>query len=440
MAWGDVDGDGDPDLYVARSDGFASVLYVNDGRGGFRADTASPATGDAGPSEGAAWVDLDGDGDLDLYAVQRSDQPARLFVNEGGRLRPRTDAVLTAGGRPASMACFADLEGDGDLDVFVTGYRGASNLLAVNDGSGSFRSVELPEAARGGGEARACAWGDLDGNGLPDLFVANARTPNVLLVNRGGVLEPAAPEGMSSRDAYSYGASWADADQDGDLDLFVANFDGANVLWLNDGGVLTAESEDRTPQSAASKGHSWGDFDLDGRLDLYLASGTPAPGQTNRLYRGRADGFEADEAVGWLAHADTSAGAAAADMDGDGDLDLFVANWGSADGPDRLYRNRTTGRAWIVIRPHDQDGNTGGVGAFVSVLATVDGGPRWQHRWIAAATGYAGQDDGGAHFGLGDAARVDSVVVRWPSGTVDRFGGQEVGRVVVLTQGEGRSP
>ncbi|MGE0555400.1 MAG: CRTAC1 family protein [Gemmatimonadales bacterium] len=422
VTWADVDGDGDADLYVARSEGYRSMLYRNDG-GRLVALTESPISVDVGNGEGASWVDLDGDGDLDFYAVNRSHRPALLYRNDGERLTRWPDSLLTAP-RAASMACFVDVDRDGDLDGFVVGYDDSPSVLALNDGRGRFEPAALPASATEPGTARACAWGDLDDDGLPELFVANARRPNLLLRNLGdGRLAAWPTPHLDSHAAYSYGASWADTDQDGDLDLFVANFDGDNVLYRNDGGRLTPLSRDATPQSAASKGHTWGDFDLDGNLDLYLGSGTPAEGMLNRLHLGDGrGGFRIAPAAPWLLQADTSAGIAAADYDRDGDLDLYVANWGSARSPDRLYRAETVGRSWLALRLQGRRSNRFGIGARVAALATIGDERRWRHRYLRAATGYAGQDEPIVHFGLGDAAGVDSLVVRWPSGRVDRFG------------------
>lgn len=205
VTWGDFDGDGDPDLYVARSEGHRSMLYRND-RGRFVALDQSPISVEVGNGEGASWVDLDGDGDLDFYAVNRSHRPSLLYRNDGGRLVQWPDSLLGAP-RAASMTCFADADRDGDLDGFVVGYDDSPSLLAINDGSGRFGMARLPESAAEPGAARACAWGDLDDDGLPELFVARARRPNLLLRNQGGGrLEPWPTPHLDTHVAYSYGA------------------------------------------------------------------------------------------------------------------------------------------------------------------------------------------------------------------------------------------
>lgn len=324
----------------------------------------------------------------------------------------------------------------GDLDVFLVGYRAGRNQLFRNEG-GVFTEIPLPAWAIGQGEGRACGWGDPDDDGLPDLAVAVALRPNLLLLNRGGFhfVRGGLP-GLERDSAYSYGISWADVDQDRKQDLFVANFAGDNMLYRNLGGGQWARSADgRTLESAASKGHAWGDYDLDGDLDLYLGSGTPEPNQRNVLFTQNLAGrWHAEPAT----FADTSAGIAWGDLEGDGDLDLFVANWGSPGSVGRPYRNTATDRnapaGWLAIELRGTRSNRRGIGAQVSLLSGVGAARRWQHRWLDATTGYAGANQPIIHFGIGTGT-VDSLVIRWPSGQVDRHGRVEPRRRYQATEG-----
>jgi hypothetical protein len=426
VAWGDLDGDGRPELYVTRGAGFRNTLYRNAGTGLVAVDR-SPASVDLGDSEGAAFVDVDSDGDLDLHVVSRNQGRGLLLENDGrGNLIARTDTLLAPSAMSASMACWADVDNDGQLDVFILGYRtGASRMLRGD--SGRFVPMIVPAQLPRSGSGRACGWGDVDGDGLPELAVAVAGASNVVLRNRGGFQFETMPLPVSPSDrAYGYGVTWEDVDQDGRLDLFIANFDATNILYLQrQGGWETSPWGDRLA-SPASKGHTWGDFDLDGNLDLYLGSGTPDNTvlQRNMLYLGtRAGEWRAETAGEFAAHADTSAGTAWADVDDDGDLDLFVANWGSPRSVGRMYRNvaDASARGWLKIELRGARSNTMGVGARVSVLTSMPGERRWQHRHLSANTGYSGQNEPIIHFGLG-ASAVDSLVIRWPSGQVDSHG------------------
>lgn len=443
-AWGDYDGDGDPDLFVTRPayEGPAqhNVLYRNDGEGRFSRvslDHPPPAGW-----EGAAWIDVEGDGDLDLHVVGREGAGSIFYENHGGELVRRGDDPFGGAVHSASMACWADADADGRLDVFVVGYGEGRNAFFRSAGAWSFEPVPLSELARGGGSSRACTWADLEGDGLPELVVANARRPDLLLRNRGGAdLSADTTTGLQADTAYGYGLSSADANGDGRVDVFVANFDAGNSLYLGSGdGSLERMELGGSLQSAASKGHAWGDYDLDGHQDLFLGSGTYRPDMLNRVYlAGDGGRFALVQEGDFAAHADTSAAVANADYDLDGDLDVFVANWGSPANRNRLYRNTTTVGDWLKIRLRGVESNRMGVGARASVLVSHEGGERWLHRWLSAATGYAGQNEPVLHFGLGHPGRVDSLIVAWPSGTVDHFGELPARATIVIREGS-RTP
>jgi hypothetical protein len=454
VAWGDFDDDGDQDLYTANTAGQWNALYRNlllgthgdqpDGEfavgngpthPGFlkltdpgRSSLALTAAF-GGNSEGVNWVDYDGDGDLDLFVVNRNRERDNLFRNDGPiGFTPILDSGLTDRHSGASMACWADVDGDGWLDVFVTGYDGVPNLVYRNEGGGRFVEVLESHLSSGNGETRACGWADANDDGLPDLYVANnTQGPNRFFLNQGGWEFSEVTQGhFVEAVGYSYGVSWADYDADGDLDLFVANFDRRNVLYRNNGrGELTPDSANllSTERGGASKGHAWGDYDLDGDLDLFVANGTYGPDMRNFLYLNEGDGTFIRDMRGDLAmHADTSAGAAWSDYDLDGDLDLFVASWGSSDQVNRLYRNttsQTTDRAWLSVTLQGDRPNTFAIGARVICVVTTEGTSRRMTRWNWPTTGYGSQNQMLAHFGLGDATVVDSLIVRWPDGTRD---------------------
>jgi hypothetical protein len=457
VAWADFDQDGDPDLVVANTAGQWNAFYRNtllgvrhDGRATVESGDSttrgsamasflkvsdpdlSPLGGVAaarGNAEGVSWVDYDGDGDLDLHIVTRGRQADLLFENQGAEGLTRVtegELVRTAG---SSMACWADVDGDGWLDVFLVAYRDEQrNTLLRNLGGGRFQNLRDSPVTAGSGTGRACAWGDPDDDGLPDLYVGNAREPNGFFRNRGGFeFEPDVEAGhLVEHVGYSYGLSWADFDGDGDHDLFVANFDRENVLYRNDGsGHLEPVRADPIAEetAGASKGHAWADYDLDGDLDLFVANGTYGPDMRNFLYLNQGDGQFIRELRGEvLAHPDTSAGTAWADYDRDGDLDVFVANWGSSDQVNRFYRNTArdiTDRSWVAFRLRSATPNTHGWGAKVRAKVTLQGESRWMTRWNIPTTGYGSQNDLVVHFGLGDADSVDSLAVRWPSGRAD---------------------
>ncbi len=431
VGWADFDQDGDYDLVVANTGGQWNSFYLNtlrgrndDRRGDSPANTRA-STISEGPqflkasdpdlsfvgsvaasgsrAEGVSWVDYDGDGDLDLHIVTRGQEADLLFNNQGEAGLVRVlDGMLV---RPISstMACWADVDGDGWLDVYLVAYRDTQrNSLLRNRGRGVFEDMSDSPAAFGSGTGRSCGWGDPNDDGLPDLYVGLAREPNRFFWNRGGFVLQRETDTSHLTDhvGYSYGLSWADFDGDGSHDLFVANFDVENVLYRNDGtGRLEPVADD------------------------LVANGTYGPDMRNFLYLNDGQGHFARDMNGEFAlHADTSAGAAWADIDLDGDLDIFVANWGSSDQVNRLYRNttsQTTGRSWVTFRLSSTSPNSFGWGAKVRAKARIRGVQRWMTRWNIPTTGYGSQNGLMVHFGLDDATSVDSLFVRWPSGNTD---------------------
>lgn len=447
VAWGDYDADGDPDLYVANSNGQWNALYRNNGDGTFKKMTEgggdigaiSETVKHGGNSQGVNWVDYDNDGDLDLYIASRGSEANFLFKNLDNLGFARvTDHPLTDEGMGTSMACWADIEGDGDLDVLVVASGSGSNFLFENLGEGMFKSLSDHPLAGGNGRARACACGDVNNDGLPEFYIANARTPNEYYVNLGNWKFEKVEKGHLVEDVgYSYGVSWADYDDDGDLDLFLANFDKKNFLYQNDGnGNLSPVKKGivSTETGGASKGHSWGDYDNDGDLDLFVANGTYKPNMHNFLYLNQGNGdFKKEYSEIITKHADTSAGMAHADFDRDGDLDIFVANWGSADQINRFYENTTTERNWISVRLKGIETNTYGIGTRVSVFYSDN----TQNRWMYPVTGFGSQDDYELHFGLGKTEHIDSILIDWSNGRIEKHQNLRVNEHYLATEGGG---
>lgn len=432
VAWGDFDCDGYPDLIVANTINYPELLYRNNRDGTFSQVLEVAPTLTAGWTESVSWVDIDNDGDLDIFAV-RTEGRNPLYRNDGDAGFVQIEAGdLTGDNAAGSMACWADYDNDGFLDVFVVNRNEQNDTLYRNLCGVRFRRVDGIAPGSNGGDGRTCGWGDADGDGDPDLYVGNfvnrnadppAGQRNFFYLNLGNhdFAETREHEFVTTP-ALTYGISWIDVDYDDDLDLFVTNIgrNDRNWLFLNDGkaNFVLSKSVLVTDSTGPSKGHVWGDFDNDRDLDLYVANGTEGtPAIQNFLYlnKGNAE-FKRVETGVAVNDAHVSAGVAAADFDRDGDLDLYVANWGGGDQDNDLYRNDTAGKRWLAIRLVGTRSNRMGVGARVRIDA---GG--WQTRWLHASNGYASQSELILHFGLGDRTTAERVEVYWPSGQIDRY-------------------
>ena len=449
VAFGDADGDGDPDLLVANTINYPEFLYRNDGERFVQVMETEPSLA-GGFTEGVTWVDFDNDGDLDIFAA-RTDGLDSLYRNDGDWSFAEADAGdLGTVHSTSSMACWADIDGDGWLDVFVVNRAGERDALYRNLEGRSFERVAENVAGRTGGDGRSCVLADLDGDGDPDLYVGNfvdsstsppTRQRNYLYFNQGNFefTEQEQGHAVESR-ALTYGVSVVDADNDGSPDLFVTNIGRGdrNQLYLNDGdgNLRLREAGFATPVDTPSKGHTWGDFDLDGDLDVAIANGTEGTEHIqNELYLNDGDAnFTAVRDEAFVTDAHISAGVATADIDMDGDLDLFVANWGDGDQDNGLYRNLSKG-TWLKLRLTGSASNRMGVGARVTITTRHAGRTARQTRWLATSTGYASQNEPVLHFGLNEATSIEELRIDWPSGWHDILGNIAANQYLHIREG-----
>jgi hypothetical protein len=486
----DADGDGDLDLYLVQGeakDGEGSRLFRNDG--GLRFTDVTAEAGDAGLAiygMGVTTGDYDRDGDPDLLVAGLGG--VRLLRNDStaGSLR-FTDVTAAAGLRIegwCSCPLFYDLDGDGDLDLFVGRYltwsRGvepacegldgrrdycsprsfdspARSGLYLNRGDGTFVDASLDSGiASAAGTALGVLAADFDGDGRPDLLVANDGMPNHLFLNQGGnpggirfresALAAGCAVDLEGKAKAGMGAAAIDFDDDGDFDILICNLDGeSDSLFRNDGGKfldVTALAGLRGPTRKATRfGVIAADFDQDGRLDLFEAAGRvmrPAAAeggsdpyaQENLLFRGNANGrFTLVAPAGGTEPpiARTARGAAAGDLDGDGDLDLVVVN---RDGPLDLLRNDAAAGKAVRIRVLEARGGDA-LGAIVR--GTVAG--RRVPRTVKTGGSYFAASDPAVHFGLGTAAALEDVEVVRPDGRVQKLGDVAAGEFRIVRPG-----
>jgi len=434
VAVGDFDNDGYDDLFVTAYG--QSHLFHNNGNGTFT-DVTQKA-GLAGVQEfstGAAWVDYDKDGRLDLVVAN--------YV----QWSPESDLYCTLDGKSKSY-CTPE------------SYKGTSVRLWHNRGDGTFEDV-TKKAGLGDPTSKTLGIAvlDYDGDGWPDLLLSNDTQPNKLYRNNGNgtFTEKAVLAGVAfSEDGVAragMGVDTADYDRSGHPSLLITNFANQMLsLYHNEGTGLFV---DEAPQSEIGRaslltlgfGCFFFDYDLDGWPDVFVANGHIDPDiqrvQANvkyamppHLFRNMGNGKfeEVTKSVGAAFSAPRVArGAAYADIYNDGRLDVLMATNG---GPAALFRNEAAGGAAnrsLRVKLVGTKSNRDGIGAIVRVASAGD----TQTQMMRSGSSYLSASELVLTFGLAQHEKAESVEITWPSGQVDHLTSVAVGQTIVATEGKG---
>ncbi len=496
----DFDGDGRLDIYLLQNGGPDSKarnrLYRQLPDGRFQDVSAGSGLDVAGWNMGVAVADVNNDGRPDVLLTQYGG--VRLFLNNGDGTF--TDATRESGlDNPAwgTSAAFLDYDRDGWLDLVVVNYvdyekaplifnkEGRPDFPHPNNFKGTvsrlFRNLGPKPGARPGvvhfqdvtlasglgrrpGPALGVVCADFNGDGWPDIFVANDAKANHLWINQhdGTFTEEAearhvAFNGFGQPQA-NMGIAVGDLDGKGLFSLFVTHLtDEYNTLWKQES---PGRFQDKTAAAGllgvrgTGFGTVFGDFDHDGHLDLAIVNGrvarSPAPEAAPHLdpfwrpYAER-DFLLANDARGkfrnisaqnraFCGRAHVGRGLACGSVFGDGALDLLVTTVG---GRAHLFRNVAPGRGhWLLVRAIEPA--LGGRDAYGAVVTVEAGGRRWTGL-VNPGYSYLCSNDPRAHFGLGKNARVEALHVLWPDGKRETFPGRAADRVVVLRKGEGKA-
>jgi enediyne biosynthesis protein E4 len=495
VAMFDYDNDGNLDLFFVNGttlEGFppgqepTSRLYRNRGDGTFEDVTVKAGVALRGWGQAACAGDYDNDGFEDLYVTFWGQN--RLLRNRGNATFEdvTTRAGLVTKARWGAGCAFVDIDRDGLLDLFAANYidfdlktapvpdsglcrykgvpvacgppglTGGKNVLYRNTG-GSF--VDVSEKAGITGADGTYGLGvstlDFDDDGWTDIYVANDSNPSTLYRNKhDGTFEDVA---VAAGCAYSQdgkpqagmGLAMGDYDRNGTIDIFKTNFAGdTSTLYANTGDGLC---EDRTFASGVginTRWLGWGvgflDLDHDGWLDLFLVNGHVYPevaqlkteaGYAQRkvvyrnLHRGRFE--DVTERLGApVTMPKAGRGAAFGDIDNDGDVDVAVNN--VHDAPSLYRLDMRAPGAWTQLKLVGTKSNRSAIGARVRIVA---GGVTYV-REVRGGGSYYSQNDLRVHAGLGTATRIDRVDVRWPNGNEQGWRDLPVRQVHTLTEGK----
>jgi enediyne biosynthesis protein E4 len=491
----DYDGDGWPDVYLVNSTSWpgtngpkpTGALFHNNKNGTFTDVTRAAGLAQSFYGIGGAAADYDNDGLVDLYVVGWGGN--HLYRNlGGGKFADVTAKAGVGGGGFGTSAAFFDYDKDGKLDIFVANYvewapakdlhctldgknksyctpesyKGQSPILYHNRGDGTFEDATLKAGIKTpNAKALGIAVLDYDGDGWPDVFLANDTQPNNLYHNlkNGTFADVGTTAGIAFNEAgvarAGMGVDAADYDGSGRPSLIIGNFSNEMMaLYHNEGnGLFIDEAPTSTLGRASLLTLTFGcfffDYDLDGLPDVFAANGHVADdissvqpkvtyAESPHLFRNL--GQKKFEAVSDKVGADfqrpvVARGAAYADFDNDGDLDILLT---VNNGPARLLRNDGGNRnKWLRIRTEGTTSNRDGIGARVTV--TLAGGKKI---WSTVKTGssFASQSELPLTFGLGTQAKAVKIEVAWPSGKTDVLTDVAANQTIVVREGHGLVP
>ena len=481
-AFADVNGDGHLDLYVCAYDS-PNRLFLNDGAGNFQDNASEAGVAVKDASLSAHFQDYDQDGDLDFYLVTN-----RLY--RAGGLPPKEPTHIIDG-KPAILPEFEryyKLEQTGQ-NRFVVTTKGRPDQLFQNDGTGKFTNATESAGITGDHYGLSATWIDYDQDNDLDLYVANDfKDPDRLYQNQGnGTFRDVIQQVVPHTPWFSMGSDAADMNNDGLVDLFVLDMSSTthykqklnmgdmarhasfmdkaeprqlmrNAYFLNSGMGRFLESAHLS--GLASSDWSWAvklaDFDNDSLTDVLITNGMTAEltnadlGRNQSEYVGREewsylkdqprrtepnmafrnrDGFQFDKtAKAWgIDHDGMSYAAAWADLDRDGNLDLVVGNLNENVS---VYQHRGSANSRLLVSLRGLGKNPYGIGAKV----TARTGRRTLTRVLNPATGFMSSNDPIIHFGLGDAAIIDELVITWPTGTIQVLTGVEANRHLLIAE------
>jgi len=442
VAAADVDQNGFVDLYVVGGNDVPNHFYLNDGIE-FTEVGADVGLGRTHWGSGPAFGDIDGDGDLDLFIGAIEDEPVALYENRDGQFVDITNAAGLILSASATMSgTFYDYDRDGHLDLFLshwgTDYVAGNDTETVwrNNGNMTFSNTSFETGIANNlvesdtDHTFTPNFADIDNDGDGDLLMASDFVESQVYRNNDDGTFTKITDRDVIIDQSGMGAAVGDYDNDGDMDWFVTSIHNledefgnqfGNRYYRNDGNGVFVDATDE--MGVANGGWGWGacaaDFDNDTRLDIFHVNGWvdgslgDFTADRVRFYHQTQEGrFEEQGALVGLDDTGQGRGVVCFDVERDGDVDILIQN--NSENHLLLYLNETiSDNHYLSIRVTGDGNNTFGIGAHVSAL--LSNGVR-QTREVGGSNNYVSHNPFEVHFGLGIETQAE-VTISWPDGT-----------------------
>lgn len=386
------------------------------------------------------WVDYDNDGDADLMITKRS-SGLKLYRNDGfpNFTDVTEDLNLPATLSAASYGCsWADYDRDGYLDCYVANYNwgdGIVNWLFHNNGNGTFDEVGGTLGVSNGSlPSYQATWVDFNFDLWPDLYVVNDKyTGNAMYRNTGFGFELISDTNGSDVELDGMSNSIADYDNDGDFDIYIANDTESNILLRNDNGFFTDVAESvGLGVNALCWGSLWIDYDNNGWEDILVNTTSPSinNNQNNFFVNQQNGSFGLDNSLGLSGNDFNSYASAKGDWNNDGFYDMIITNTLNATAA--LYTNQGEGKKHIRYSLEGTASNRDAVGTLIETFAN---GNRYI-RYTMCGENYISQDSQYEIIGVGNSNVIDSVILNWPSGFVEKYYGLPAQTTYEFIEGE----
>lgn len=423
MSLGDYDNDGDDDIYIARhkgSDNHSHVLLECRADGTFTDVTEEVSLPYIGTPHQGLWGDMDNDGDLDLFVICR-DETNLLYRNDGGTFTNISAASgLDAYIRSSKAAMLVDVNNDSHLDFYVANLY-TDNELWMNNGDGTFTDETIARGVNDNQIAMGSTTFDYDNDGDQDMYLTHdGNQAYILFENNGnGYFTNVGAASGTDYEGQGMGVDVGDINNDGWLDIYITNLS-YNTLFVNNGDKTFTDVsvESTTTDPGMGWGLSFTDIDNDGLRDIYMANDSYFSPNPNKLYHNVGDNIFTEIGAGTsLESMFGGYGVTCADFNNDGREDIFLANSRDNDA-NQLFLNETQNENnYVKIKVKGTTSNAAAIGARVEVIANgelhVDD--------VTSGNSYSSASSLTIHFGLGEAEMIESLTVRFPSGEVSIF-------------------